>query len=380
MPMLEPPCSGPCGPDADADLRTRHRRYPHGGHVVQRVARSHRAHHDAIRAGTGQHDDRCKAEPEDPAGRSDGLQPVLPMARTLAYAVPGRSEHGSARDIIVHEVSMSREWPLLDSAADRLLPVWTPSGNHLLYVESSGGRRVSSRGQSTSGHQASRPSVLKREFVEPSGMGFFDDETFAYSGWSGTSDVMVVEAAANGSFRGQSPRRVSHGSGAMMPAWSPDGRWLAWSEDNEIRVSRGDNAVVRAFRPELNVQMIQRGHPSPGNWRSGTSVILEGFSKSRTSRPERPAKFSDCLIPNSMERGSWRGRGSRELLIDALSPRHITAVDIVTGERRQIHDTAPPKIIGGLTTSPPTDTRWRFVGRSIRRQFTSCHCIRAASH
>ena len=284
--------------------------------------------------------------PVDPTGFS-----LSPDGAYLAYAVPGRSAHGSARDIIVHEVSTSREWPLLDSAADRLLPVWTPSGNHIFYVESSGDGASLRAVKVMSGHQASRPSVLKREFVKPLGMGFFDDETFAYSNWSGTSEVMVVEAATNGSFQGQKPRRLSDG-GATMPAWSPDGQWLAWSEAREIRVSRGDGAIVRVFRPELNIQIYPTWSANSRQlafWDVSDLGALLKVADVETGTTLEILRLSHPQIEGAFDLG-WSG--PRKLLIDALTPRHITAVDIATGDRRQVYETATPNTRGSFYVSP----------------------------
>ena len=237
MPVREPPGGGPDGPDADARLCTRHRRHPNRRHHVERLAGSHRAHDDAIRAGIGRHDDGRQAKHQDAANRSGWLQPVSRWRRTWPSTCQVALNTAQHVTSLFTRSRRLREWPLLDSAADRVLPVWTPSGNHLLYVESSGGGVSLRAVRVVSGHTTSRPAVLKREFVKPSGMGFLDEETFAYFVWSGTSDVMVVEASANGSFQGQKARRLIHGGGATMPAWSPDGRWLAWSQAGEIRVS-----------------------------------------------------------------------------------------------------------------------------------------------
>jgi Tol biopolymer transport system component len=55
--------------------------------------------------------------------------------RFVAFDMP-RQEPGGTLDIIIHEISTSREWPLVDKAGDRSLPVWSPGGDQLFYVES----------------------------------------------------------------------------------------------------------------------------------------------------------------------------------------------------------------------------------------------------
>jgi len=288
--------------------------------------------------------------PVDPSGFS-----LSPDGRFVAFDVPGRSGPGVSRDIIIHDVSSSQEWALLDEAGgNRTLPIWSPRGDQLFYLETFKDTSALHAVSVVNGHRSSPPAVLRRDLGSPHGMGFVDADTFAYLVETGRSDVMVVEAAADGGFKGQNPRRI--GQGAVMPSWSPDGRWLSWAElvpqTGGIRISGGDSVVVRRLQPSLDVLVYPAWSPDSKQLAffdmSRVDAILKvadaqsGVTREvvRLPRPQFEAASGVAWMP-----------GGRELLITP-EPRHIVAVDIATGTRREIHVTPPSDDLGDFFVSP----------------------------
>jgi serine/threonine protein kinase/Tol biopolymer transport system component len=275
---------------------------------------------------------------------------VSPDGRFVAFDLPRGPAPGSSRNIVILEVSSGREWPLIQEAGDRVLPIWAPRGEQLLYLESPKTGGMLSSVRIVDGHRASEPAVLRRG-IKPMSIGFVDDDTFAYWLGTGGSDLMVVEAGPDGSFRDQKPRRVSQG--AMMPAWSPDGRWLAWSDftvrAGGIRVTGADDRVVRAFQPTLNVQVMP-------TWSDDSRQLVfldlgnyEGILK---VADVATGVTRDILRSPS---GVWPTvawlPGGRELLM-MPDGKHIVAVDVSTGRQREIHAAPPSDDIGPLFVSP----------------------------
>jgi len=275
---------------------------------------------------------------------------LSPDGRFVAFDAPRGSQPGSPREIVVHEVSSAREWPLLDTAGDRALPVWSPYGDELFYRDSSQRAPFLAAVRVVDGHRVSQPAVLRRD-IETEGMGFVDDETFAYWVGTGRSDVMVVEAAADGTFRGQQPRRI--GEGSMMPAWSPDAKWLAWSDfrprSGGIRVAGRDGKVVRAFHPTFDVQVTPA-------W-SADSRQLAFFD---TGRDQFVVKVANVETGETREvlRSQTAGwftlawlPGGRELLF-SHDGRDIVALDVASSRQREIHVAPSGDQIGSFYVSP----------------------------
>jgi Tol biopolymer transport system component len=278
---------------------------------------------------------------------------ISPDGRFVAFAMARHSKPGSAHDIIVHEVSTGREWPLLDTAGDRhrSLPVWSPEGGRVLYLETGSDGTTLRAVPVLDGRRSSSPAVLRRDLGEPGSMGFLDADTFGYAVNTGSNDVMVVEAGPDGRFDGQTPRRIRD---AMMPAWSPDGRWLAWSDFRRtggVRVEDRDGRVTRAFKPSVGVQVNPAwSHDSNRlafwdvNRLSAVLTVadVEGGTTRDVLRLTHPAFEGAYEL-------AWMP-GGRELLIP--KPTKIVALDLATGRQREVHAVPPGHSSGPYYVSP----------------------------
>jgi Tol biopolymer transport system component len=143
----------------------------------------------------------------------------------------------------------------------------------------------------------------------------------------------------------------------MMPAWSPDGRWLAWSDfalrTGGIRVMGSDGRVFRTFRPSLDVQV----YPT---W-SGDSRQLAFWDVSRLGGLLKVADIERGTVREVLRRshprieGAWGLEwmpGGRDLLIQT-DDSHSATLDTISGNRRDIRKQAVE--MGFI--SP--DRRWR---------------------
>jgi serine/threonine protein kinase/Tol biopolymer transport system component len=284
----------------------------------------------------------------EPSGLS-----LSPDGRFVAFDMPRQSEAGSPRDIIVHEIPTGLEWPLLDRAGDRALAVWSPHGDQLFYIETAEGSTTLRATKVVDGRGSSRPAVLRRDIGRPIGIGFLDDNTFAYFIDASRSDVRVVDAGAAG-FRGQKARWI--GAGANTPALSPDGRWLAWSDyptrRGGIRVTATDGRVVRGFQTSLGWQMNPVWSDDSKQlafWDVGRFGALLKVA-SLESGPTREVLRRTHRGWDALYTLAWMP-GGHELL---LTPdrTHVVAVDIDTGRQREIHASPPGESLGGIFVSP----------------------------
>jgi Tol biopolymer transport system component len=154
---------------------------------------------------------------------------------------------------------------------------------------------------------------------------------------------MVVEAAADGTFHGQKPRRI--GLGSMMPALSPDGQWLAWTDftprTGGMRVTGKDGRAFRTFEPSLDVQILPA-------W-SDDSTYLAFWDVSRLGAI---LKIVDVEIGTTRDvmrvthPRIWRRDlalewipGGHELLITP-DAKPLVVLDITSGKQRAFH--VPP--------------------------------------
>ena len=205
------------------------------------------------------------------------------------------------RNIEVREVSTGRQWALLAGGVDRSLPAWSPRGDAVFYREFRDDLTALGAVRVAGGHAIGRPMVLRTDVEDVGAMGFVDDDTFAYWRWPGPRDVLVVEANTSGAFNGQVPRRASHGK-ATMPVWSPDGRFLAWSdglENGEVRVATSDGKTVRRIQ-------TRTGAVFPAWSRDSRRVAFWSMSRlTQAPRRGRPGQRSDPRGASNFPSDDW---------------------------------------------------------------------------
>jgi Tol biopolymer transport system component len=177
---------------------------------------------------------------------------LSPDGAWLAYDEPSATD-GVKRDIAVLDTRTGVEHTVVQHPADDLFPVWTPLGESLVFASSRTGSLGLWMVDVNQGSAAGEPRLLKDDIGRMWPLGFSSAGTFFFTARSGYVDVFTatVDTAAGTAI--SAPRPVSRrmvGSN-ISPAWSPDGRQLAYVSELREGGDRQSRAlVVRDWRSD----------------------------------------------------------------------------------------------------------------------------------
>lgn len=251
----------------------------------------------------------------------------------------------AARDVWVTEVGTGQEWPLAAHAASDAFPAWTPKGDAVLFVSTRAGSTDAWLQPVHDGRSLGDPRAVARHLGRMSPLGFGADGAYYYLAQSSLIDAMTAPIDWR-TGRVGAPRRVStrfEGASAQ-PAWSPDGRHLAYiALQGPIRGDRGGHVVVVRDTATGDERIVGESLGfvlPPLSWSSdGTQVLIRGVDGTNRASLHHVDVTSGRITsplgshPSPMGRGRWVGAG-RELF--ALGPGGIVAVDGRTGSERLV--------------------------------------------
>lgn len=174
-----------------------------------------------------------------------------PDGRWIAYDFPPE-EDSDIRDIFALATDGSREVKLVDSPANDYLLGWAPDGR-LLFASDRTGTPSAWLVQVAEGRPVGDPVLVKPDMFQAVPVSFLADGSYMYGVQTGSRDVYVVPLDdASGAVAGPPVRAASRGlGGSNRPAWSPDGRHLAYF------VQLGPNLVSN--RNRIAIRSLETG-------------------------------------------------------------------------------------------------------------------------
>ena len=185
-----------------------------------------------------------------------------PDSKYLAYDLPS-TDTGDQRDVFVLAIDGSREIPAVMHPSNDVLMGWSPDGRRLLFASARTGSTGLWALAFMDGKPQGAPEQIKDD-VNGTSMGVTRKgtlySTIGYSSFTGVirSDIQVAAFDfAKGQFLSTPVSAVQTFVGANdFPAWSPDGKYLAFlsrREGTAIVILSHDTGQLRELRPQLKI-------------------------------------------------------------------------------------------------------------------------------
>jgi Tol biopolymer transport system component len=189
---------------------------------------------------------------------------LSPEGRWIAYDL-AQNEDTGVRDIFLMSADGKREVPLVQNPADDRLLGWTPGGDQILFSSDRVEKGILDVWMVTveDGKVRGTPALVRRNAgnMEITPIGFTQNGSFYYTAFAGKSDVYLAVLDPEKAKVSIPAKNIAQGfEGAnRCPAWSPDGKYLAYISDRETDGSQGkalcilslDTGEYRAVFPQL---------------------------------------------------------------------------------------------------------------------------------
>ena len=209
---------------------------------------------------------------------------LSPDGRYIAYDFP-QAEEGPERDIFLLASDGSREVPLVRHPAHDAGPMWTPDGSRVLFFSDRSGALGLWSVPVAEGRPQGAPALIQANAGQMSPLGFSRKGGFHYAMPGGANDLLVVEMdLETGRLLSEPVPVVSrYGRPRQRPAWSPDGRYLAYEVNTPSILARDGplRVVVRDMETGREREMGQGFRTLGGGpkWRpDGKTLLVYGLA------------------------------------------------------------------------------------------------------
>jgi Tol biopolymer transport system component len=272
--------------------------------------------------------------------RGGGDPTISPDGLLVAYSAPA-DENGSGHDIFAIQVETGKEWAIVEHPADDRVLGWAPDGTHVLFSSDRTGTMGAWLLPIEEGQPNGEPRLVKPDMWRMQPVGFARNGSYFYGTSTTLTDVYVAGFdPQTGELVGE-PALVSErfqGSN-MTPAWSSDGRYLAYvsmrgvaagAVGSEVVVIRSaENGEVREIEPELRQIGNLRWSPDGG------SLLLRGRDKQNQRGLFLVDVQSGMLTPQETGQfGEWSVDGS-SLILYGADEGHVSISRLNLGDGSQ---------------------------------------------
>ena len=287
-----------------------------------------------------------------------------PDGKFIAYDLPTEQDR-QQRDIYLLATDGSRETVLVEHPADEFLLGWSGNGDRIFFSSDRTGATSVFSVAVAGGKRAGKPRLVKRGVGAMKPLGMTDDGTLFYRLPGGMQDVHIAEVdPASGELRSRPERLQSRHEGENSnPAWSPDGKQLAYLSlrGGAVR-SQFSEAAVLVIRSLESGEEQELSRETTGLWMyleysrllwspDGRSIVTLATDKkgrgglyridvsSGESRLVRPKGEGDVVAHpigwaderTLIFRRNYKSEKDREFY------RGLTARDMETGQERELY-------------------------------------------
>ena len=272
---------------------------------------------------------------------------ISPDGRFLVYDSPV-SDTAPERDIFVMTADGTHEFPLVRDPADDYAPLWSPDGHAVLFISNRTGTPGVWSVPVVEGQTGGTPVLVKPDLGPALPLGITSGGALYYAERQGRDDIYTAALV-----RGTPTRLIEKFIGRnSAPAWSPDGRLLAYCSNHEsaldIVVRTAATGSERVFsgtlldlRPGLrwmpdskSLLVIAKDPPA-----GAVFSLLDAATGSL--RPIARSTLTSASLAVPPDGRSFLVAGSGV----------IRAYDVATGESRDVFTSPPGWILRNLTVS-----------------------------
>ena len=288
---------------------------------------------------------------------------LSPDGRWIVYDSP-QKEGAPERDIFLVSADGSREMPLVKHPADDLVLGWTPDGKKVLFASDRTGATMSVWAVEVSdGKPQGSPEIIKSDVGRIFPLGFARNGTFYYALMTGMLDIYVASLDAEGDkgFIPSTPVSQRFVGSSLAPAWSPDGKSLAYIfrqnvmfgfSPSSLVIRSLESGVERRISPALAA--FYRPDWSP----DGGSILVTG----RDQRGRQGIYTIDLQTGNTsplvtgkgfMPRWSADGKAIFYVSRDETKRSdRLLRRDLETEQESELFRAVEQTLVGNLTVSP----------------------------
>lgn len=299
-----------------------------------------------------------------------------PDGRALAYDLPA-SDTTAQRDVFILAVDGSRDIPVVAHPANDVVMGWSPDGRHLLFASDRRGGVMGLWAQALEARQPQGPPQLITESINSAfPLGVSGDALYLHK-FAGDRDIAMIPIdVATGKQTGPAVRPIQSFIGTNLePAWSPDGKSLAyvsWRSNNPVfgdprvlAIRFVDTGETRELRPNL-VYFDQMSWAPDGHAFVTAGTDLKGRNWVFLIDARTGAVATLAALPQEFERAcpQWSPDGRaiyyRRPLNSDGSGREVAFIErtLASGDEREI----ARGDLGAISVSP--DGQWIAAQRN----------------
>jgi TolB protein len=154
---------------------------------------------------------------------------LSPDGRYIAYHTTA-TDSSRQNDLFLLSYDGSRDFPLVEHPANDRSPAWTPDGKRVLFVSDRGGTPGYWMMDVVDGKPRGEPKLVKPDIGDiDKVLGFTNQGAYYYTLSISMGDIFLADLSpATGKIQGKPRVLVSRFTDKLEPAWSPNGKHLAF--------------------------------------------------------------------------------------------------------------------------------------------------------